>query len=308
MAYSPTQLQLTHVLQQLYRRLGGVVTSVTDGSTTLAIDTKLEDTLGEGNVDDFLNGGTLFVVQDADGSNAAPEGEFSVIEDYDSSTTSITLSDELTAAIATGDKVLYVGADFPVYDIIEVVNDALKYLREVPVPDTSITTAEDQTEYSLPIAVKGKEILDVEIQTVTDDANDNQFIPVEGWKVIPAAAGSAPVLVLPQLPAGYTIRVTYLGIHPRVAAFDNPINEYLHPDLVHSCVFAHVIQWKNDSNAIQGSPDNAMLGLEQKAWSQFDRARILHPVMIPPRRIQGLPHWSPVNHRNSTNYPPYYGV
>lgn len=308
MAYSPTQLQLSHVLQQLYRRLGGVMTTATDGSTTLVVDTKLEEALGEGNVDDFVNGGTLIVIEDAGGAGAAPEGEFSVIEDYDSSTQSITLSDTLTAAVNTGDKFMYIGADFPLYDMIEVVNDALKYLGAVPVADTSITTADDKTEYTLPVALKGREILDVEIQTITDDANDNQYYPVDSWKPVPVTAGSSGTLLLPQLPADYTIRVIYMGIHPKVTTFDDYISEYFHPDLVHAVVFAHAIQWKNDTNAVQGSPDNALLGLEQKAWSQFDRARILHPVHVPVRRIQGLPHWSAASLRTSNNYPPYYGV
>jgi hypothetical protein len=73
MAYSSTSLQLTHVLQQIYRRLGAVVTTLTDGANNLAVDTKLADQLGEGNVDDFVNGGTLVVIEDAGGSGAAPE-------------------------------------------------------------------------------------------------------------------------------------------------------------------------------------------------------------------------------------------
>lgn len=308
MTYSPTKLQLTHVLQQLYRRLGGVVTLATDGAPNLAIDTKLEEVLGEGNVDGFLNSGTLIVVQDAGGTGAAPEGEFSPILSYDSTATAITLSNNLTAAIAVGDKVLYAGADFPLYDVIEVVNDALKYLGVIPLPDTSLTTASNQTEYPLPAAITGRDLLDVEVQTVTGNAVNNLFTPVENYRVIPSAVGSSETLVIPQLPAGYTLRLTYGGIHPKVTAYDGNISEYLHPDLVHAAVLAHVVQWKNDNNSVQGSPDNATVALEQKAWSQFDRARILHPVHFPIRRIQGMPHWNTLNNLNGNTFLPYYGV
>jgi hypothetical protein len=307
MSYSSTSLQLTHVLQQIYRRLGAVVTTLTDGSTSLAIDTKLADTLGEGNVDDFVNGGTLIVVEDGGGAGAAPEGEFTRITDYDSTTTAMTLSPALSASLTTDDKAMYIGADFPLYDVIEVVNDALKYLGEVPVPDTSLTTADDQTEYTLPAPIKGKEILNVEVQTNTGDSDNNQFFPVENWQIVPASPGGDAKLVLPQLASGYALRITYRGIHPRVTAFDDYISEYLHPDLVHATAFAHVIQWKNDQNAVQGAPDNSLVGLEQKAWSQFDRARILHPVYFPVRRIQGMPHWNPEGLRH-TKYLPYFGV
>jgi hypothetical protein len=309
MAYDPNKLQLTHVLQQFYRRIGGVVTLATDGSQTIAVDTKLAEQLGEGNVDDFLNGGTLIVIEDAGGSAAAPEGEFSFITDYDSSTTTITVDPALTAAIGEGDRILFVGADFPLYDMVEVVNDALKYLGEVPVPDTSLTTEDDKTEYTLPAAAVGKQLLDMEVQGQLGDSDDNQFVPVENWRIVPPTTpGGTGTLVLPQLPAGYALRLTYLGIHPRVDTFDANISQYFHPDLVHACVFAHAIQWKNDTNAVQGAPDQAMLGLEQKAWSQFDRARIMHPITIPPRRIQGMPHWTPVDVRRNDLLPPYFGA
>jgi len=128
MAYSNTQLQLTHVLQTLYRRLGGKVTTATGGSTTTAIDTKLEAELEEGNTDDIFNGGTLIVLEDAGLAFAAPEGEFSRITDYDAATTTITFSPALTTAPASGDKIVIALPDFPLYDMIEVVNDALRDL------------------------------------------------------------------------------------------------------------------------------------------------------------------------------------
>jgi hypothetical protein len=304
MAYSPNQLQLTHVLQQLYRRLGGVVTLATDGTQSVAVDSKLAEQLGEGNIDDFLNGGTLIVVDTTD--NAAPEGEFSYISDYDSTSMSISLSPDLTDAIEAGDRIMFIGADFPLYDMTEVVNDALKYLGEIPVPDTSITTAAEQTEYTLPAVVVGKQLLDVEVQGQLGDSDNNLFIPVQNWKAVPPASmGGNGTLVLPQLAAGYQVRLTYLGIHPRVEAYDDNISQFLHPDIVHACVFAHAVQWKNDQNAVQGAPDNALIALEQKAWSQFDRARILHPITIAPRRIQGMPHWTPNSINRSALNPPY---
>jgi hypothetical protein len=215
----------------------------------------------------------------------------------------------LSAALAEGDKILYTGSDFPLHDMLEVVNDALRYLGEVPVPDTSITTAEDQTEYTLPAALVGRQLLDVEIQGQTGDADDNQYVPVENFDTLPPAMpGATSTIVLPQMSSGFTVRLTYLGIHPRVTDFDDFISKFIHPELLHSVVFAHAIQWKNDQNAISGGADNALIGLEQKAWSQVDRALRLHPITIPPRRIQGMPHWTPVDLRRTDLLPPYYGV
>lgn len=291
MAYSATQLQLTHVLQRFYRRVGGKTTTATGGTTTTVIDTKLADELGDGNEDDIYNGGTVIVVNDAGGANAAPEGEFSRITDYEASTTTATFSPALTVAPASGDTVIIAPPDFPLYDMIEVVNDALKNLGEIPVPDTSLTTADAQTEYALPIALKGKELLDVLIQTNTDDADNNLFVQIPNWRVMPTNAGSTGILVLPQLASGRTLKIIYRGVHPRVDAYDENISEYLNPDLVHAAVFAHAMQWKNDSSLLSGGADNSTLQLEAKAWSQYDRAKLEHRIEMQPRRVQGFTSW-----------------
>lgn len=291
MTYSATQLQLTHVLQQLYRRLNGKVTLATGGSVSTIVDTKLADELADGNEDDIYNGGTAIVIEDAGGSNAAPEGEFSRITDYVASTTTITVSPSFTAAPGSGDRVLIAPSEFPMYDMIEIVNDALKNLGDIPTLDTSITTADNQTEYTLPVALKSGQLLNVELQGQTTDANDNQYIEIPNWRVIPSSPGSTAVLLLPQLASGYTIRLIYLGKHPRVDAYSDYISEYFHPELVHAAVFAHALQWRNDNDAISGGADQSKLALEQKAWSQYDRARMTHPIDMPKRRVQGFPHW-----------------
>jgi hypothetical protein len=285
MTYSATQLQLTHVLQRFYRRVGGKVTLATGGTTTTVIDTKLADELGDGNEDDFYNGGTVIVIEDAGGSNAAPEGEFSRITDYEASTTTATFSPALTVAPASGDRVLLASPDFPLYDMIEVVNDALEYLGNIPLVDTSITVAGGTVDYTLPIAVKGRRIVDV----VQKDGVD--YYPVSNWKIIPATAGSTETLNIPQLTEGDTLYIHYLGKHPRVDAYDAPISEYFDPDLVHAAVFAHAIQWKNDNGLLTGGVDSAYQAIEQKAWSQLDREILRHPVQLPKGRNQGMPMW-----------------
>lgn len=311
MTYSATQLQLTQVLQQLYRRIGGkttLLTGVTGGSeTTTAIDTKLARDLGNSNRDDYFNGGAFIVIEDAGGSNAAPEGEFTLISDYVATTTLLTLSPALSSGLASGDRVLICTPDFPLYDVIEQVNDALRTLTETPRFDTSITTAANQTEYTLPAAVKGGRILNVEIQGITTDANDNRWRPVprSSWEEWFAAAGSAGVIRLPQFAQDYTIRLTYQKWHPRVDAYDSPIDEFYHPELVHAAVMTQVLQWRNDADRASGVAANPeLVGLEQKAWSQLDRARILHPVSVPQMQVRGFPHWTPGHIRDDDEFKP----
>lgn len=284
MTYNATGFQLTHVLQQLYRSLGAKVTTATGGSTTTTIDTKLSAELEDGNEDDIYNGGTVIVIQDAGGANAAPEGEFARISDYEALSTTLT-HDTLTAAVESGDRVIIAPVDYPLQDVIEVVNDALKYLGVIPVPDTSITSASEVN--TLPIAAKGRDFIDVEFLPTGEVA----YRSVRNWDVVPSAPGSTAQLILPPEYKGFPIRITYVGFHPKVKAFDDNISEYYHPTLVHQSVFAHVVQWRNNANSTSGGADPAMLSLEQKAWSQLDRAMMLYPVDLPKRRSQGMPHW-----------------
>lgn len=289
MSYDANQLQLTHVLQRLLR-LGGKVTTATGGGTTTVIDTKLTDELGDSNEDDIYNSGTIIVISDAGGSNAAPEGEFSRITDYVASSTTLTMG-ALTVGVASGDTVLIGSPEFPLPEMIETVNEALSMLGVIPVVDTSITTTANQTEHTLPLAMKGRSILSIDLQGITSDADNNRYSPIPNWKIVNAAGGSTGLLVLPQFATGYTIRVTYLGNHPRVSAYADYINEYLQPELVHAAVLAKAIEWRNNENALQGGQDDSMLALEQKAWSLFDRALIKHPIDLPLARVQGFPHW-----------------
>lgn len=291
MTYSATQLQLTQVLQQLYRRLGGKVTLATNGSTTTVVDTKLADELADSNEDDIFNGGTVIVLEDTAG--AAPEGEFSRVTDYVASTTTLTFSPALTAAPGSGDRVIIAPPDFPLYDMIEVTNDSLKYLTRVPRYDTSITTAANQTEYTLPVALKGRQLLGIEIQGILTDANDNRWqpLPRARWRIGYAAAGSTGTLILPQLASGYTVRVAYMAEHARVDAYDDPIDEHLDRNLVHACIFAHALQWKNDRDALSGGADQSTLALEQKAWSLLDREIVRNRPQLMPQNLAGAPHW-----------------
>jgi hypothetical protein len=292
-AYSQSQLQLTHVLARFYQQVGGKVTLATGGSTTTIIDTKLAADLEDGNIDDIFNGGVAIVVKDAGGAAAAPEGEFSRITDYVASTTTVTFSPAMTVAPASGDRVLIAPPDFPIYDVIEQINNALSMLGNIPRPDTSIASADNQTEYTLPVALKGRQLLNVEYQGITTDANDNRWQSIPNWRLVDAIPGTAGTIILPQLVSGRTVRLWYLGEHPRVEAYDDPISEYFDKELVHAAVMLAVLEWRNDADRAAGvAADEQLVALEQKAWQKFDRMLVKHPVTLPQRRIQGFPHWS----------------
>jgi hypothetical protein len=288
MAYSATQFQLTHLLQRVFRRLKVArMSTATGGTATTIVDTKLVDYLGDSNEDDYLNNWTVIVVRDAGGAAADPEGKFERVSDYDDGGTITTAT--LTTAVAAGDTYMYISPDFPLFDMIEVVNDALISLGNIVAVDTSLTSAANQTEYSLPVALKGNQLLNVEVQGITTDSNDNRYVPVPNWKIVPAAPGSAATLVLPQLTSGYTIRISYLGLHPRVSAYADYISEYIHPEVAVSACVAHALQWYNTQ---RGGADKFWLQREDRAWNQLDIIKQTYPIVLPAGQVQGFPHWS----------------
>jgi hypothetical protein len=287
MAYDPNAFQLTHLLQKVYRRLKGTRTSTaTGGSTTTIVDTKLAEYLADSNEDDILNGGSAIIIKDAAGLGAAPEGEFSRISDYDDNGT-ITVS-TLSAAPAAGDAYMYISPDFPLFDMLELVNDALVYLGRIPKVYSSLTTAANQTEYTLPVALKGVDLADIEIQGVTTDADDNRYSPISGWKITPALPGTAGILTLPQFAQDYILRIGYPGVHPRVSIFSDYISEYIHPELATASLRAHALQWYND----QRGGDELMKQKEDRAWNQLDIAKATYPIKNIIARVNGFPHWS----------------
>lgn len=286
MAYSQTNNQLTHLLQGAYRRLKVARTSTaTGGSTTTIEDTKLLEYLAESNEDDILNGGTAIIVRDAAGAGAAPEGKFERITDYDDG--GIITVATLGTAVASGDTYMYVTRDFPIYDMLEVVNDALRFLGRIPRVDTSLTSASNQTEYTLPVALKGSKITKVELQGVTSDSNDNRYVLVSNWRVVDSDPGSTAILVLPQVQAGYVIRISYSGYHPRVSLYDDYISEHIHPELAVCSVVAHALQWYNSQRS---GADEYWKQREDRAWNQLDIAKVTYPIRLPVRQISGFPH------------------
>lgn len=286
MAYSATDFQLTHLLQQGFRKLRNTrISTATGGSTTTIVDSKLIDYLGDSNEDDILNGGTVILIKDTGGAGAAPEGEIRYISDYTSETGTITF-EAMTAAPAASDTYMLVSRDFPLYDMLEVVNDALAYLGQVaPTPDTSLTTVVSQTEYTLPIAMQGAQILDV---TYQDSGNDRN-IPVDGWKLKPATAGSTGILVIPDIGASRTLEVTYLATHPKVSAYSDYISKAVYPDVAVRSFVAHAWEWLNHNS---GSADDLSRQTEDRAWNQLDIALTKNRLNLPMRRIIGAPHWT----------------
>jgi len=240
------------------------------GSTTVFTDSTLSLTTNG------LAGGSLFVLTDAGGANAAPEGEVGRIASNTSTT--ITLTSALTTALADGDVVGWTTKEYKYESLLYMMNVALKDIGRIGIQDTSITTANSQTEYTLPTAIKQGEIRGVYIQLQTSDANDNRWWAIRDWRIIPATAGNTATLVLDQFSSGYNILIEYIGIHPDITAFSDSVHESIHPELARSAL-QYIMATRRAEQAI--GTQKGFNQLYNKAASEYEAAKKAYPVWLP---------------------------
>jgi hypothetical protein len=120
------------------------------------------------------------------------------------------------------------------HTIISKINQALLDVGTVAVTDTTtITTAANQTEHSLPVAA-AMDMRQVWIQTLTTDSNDNQWVQLYDWTVQKSStAGTADLLIFgTQPPSGYGIKLVYMAMHPEMYTSTAQLNESVPQELV----------------------------------------------------------------------------
>ncbi len=249
----------------------------TGGSTTTVINGKIAERQDRPE-DNYSIDFTAMIIRDAGGASAAPEGEMQRISSYVSSTYTHTVDTAFTVAPASGDYVAIANADIPLREMYRAINNALVKIGEIPLTDSSLTSADSQTEYALPVALKRENLLRVEYQTETNDANDNQWVHISDYDIIPAAPGSTGLLILPQLISGRTIRLTYKGVHPVISTYSSVISEYLHPAVLIPAVTKEVLRWWN---AVNGGGNQYWLQKENEAAQELEMALRKFPIWTP---------------------------
>src|SRR3990167_3649802 len=158
--------------------------TATGGSTTTILDSVERAVATE--VDDLWNGGTAWILYDAGGAGAAPQGEYGYISDFANTGGVITLRTALTTALASGDEYAIANLRYPLQVLIQNINAALGIIEKVD--KTTVVIAADQTEYSLPSDVLS--LKEVWIQA-NDDANDNDWQKLYDWDTEKSATGTA---------------------------------------------------------------------------------------------------------------------
>lgn len=252
---------LSNLLASSLKRIGQMNTTLaTSGTTATAVDTVIDpDNVPD---DDSSRLGFLIVTRDAGGASAAPEGEFSQITGFNSSTNTWTFSPVMTAAIAAGDQFAYSNPQFRLQDMIQLANESLTTLGKMPLADTSLTTLATTSEYDIPVALKGNAPTRVDIQGRLSASADNQWITYHNWDWVPTVGGAVGKLILREvLPIGYKIRIWYEDVHPRVNAFSDQINERISPELAIRSFVLSIRNWQVEQD------DGSDQSLQQK-WNK----------------------------------------
>ena len=250
----------------------------TGGSTTTIADSALSGTYD----DDSFKGGLVFIHSTTDG--AAPQNEFSVISTFVDSTGTFTVDTALSAAVGAGDFYAVADPQYKKASVMRVVNDALRNFGIISLVDVSLTTAYNQLEYTLPLAIKTFPIDRIEIGNTADGWGE-----LTDWYVVPASAGSQATLIFNTQPAydkttpgNCTLRIWYRDYHPALDTYDDKISETI-PDkrVIDECRLA-LHEWMMEKNSDLSDEAMQRLGILQRKQAE---SKVEQRINVPARRI-----------------------
>lgn len=278
----------TNLVQNILTELGQVapldIFDATGGSATTFVNSNFANYDNPPEQDVYKNY-LAIVVRDSAGAGASPEGKWSVVSAYADDTWTGTIA-TVTDAIASGDTIMLAKQDkFPLPQIIRSINRGLEFLGDLPAnADTTLTTAANQTEYSIPVAAK-RGLKQIWIQGRTNDANDNQWYEVHDRRNDPAVGGTANLVYIPQYPSGRTIRLIYDGAHPVISAYSDAISEYVHPKVATCSAILKLLEWYNRRDENQDAQSYFL-------WLENQYRTIYLPLALAENPIK-RPHRSP---------------
>lgn len=188
---------------QLANRLKVLRTSTaTGGTTTTLVDTKRTESI------DAFNKGTIWLITDAGGASAAPEGEWSRVSDWALIGTTATMA-AMTVAPASGDTYGIATGEYPLDMLIGAINDELVKHKVVRYDRTSLDVIASTSEYTLPTGIRQDNLLNVYEETDTD-TSDSKPVALN-FEVQTAAVGSQHKLVIESrnITAGNDLMLEY---------------------------------------------------------------------------------------------------
>lgn len=270
-----TDFTLSELLQGAYSELGMAnISKATGGTTTTVVDTTLSGKYRGS----LWKDGAIFVVRDAGGANAAPEGEYERISAYVNNTTTFTVDSAFSAALASGDVYMYVDNTYPLQQMIQLANEGLRSLDMLDLTDiTTITMADEQKEYAGAVAWKRSKPLKI-YRATDDDTNSYDWEEITDWDYDSADAGSTPLIIFKQqYPTTYTtVKIKYRDLHPKVFDYDDTIREEVHPEVAKWATVVKALRWRFGS---EGGGDETVIEQINEAKDALQRALNRHEVV-----------------------------
>lgn len=258
---------LFDVLVQAGRNLDALIEGLaTGGSTSTIADTFLTSL---GYQDDHFNGGTAFLIRDAGGASAAPQGESRLVSDFANTGGVVTVTPVFSAEPAAGDNYGVMANRFPKYQLISKVNESLQEMGDIPTVDiSSITTASADQEYAVPVAAK-RDLRQVWIARST--AAPYRWEPIQQYTVEGAGANSVGNLLFPfQPPAGFLLKLVYMAPHPYVQADTDKISDFVGLDWLSLAASVKAATWRMQQ---AGADEEDLTALANNLMSREARAR-----------------------------------
>lgn len=249
----------SHLVQNILRELGQVELlhqfDATGGSAITFVNNNFNNFETPPDQDAFKNY-LAIVVRDAGGASASPENKWAVCSAYDDSTWTGTIA-TVTDAIASGDTIMLAKQDkYPLPHILNAINQGLESLGDIPNnKNTSLTTVSSQLVYDIPVGVKrGLKRVEVEI-------DNDYWVEATDARVELSGTNTASKLYLPEYDSGLSIGLVYDGVHTKISAYNDVINEYVHPRVATCVSIIKLLEWFNRRDASQ-DPQSYDLWLE----------------------------------------------
>jgi len=178
------------------------VSTATGGSTSNLTDTKRTEK------DDTYNGGTVWLITDAGGESAAPEGEWPVITDFENTGGVITAT--FTVAPVNTDTYGIAAGRYPLDVLKSAINNEIIKYKQPRYDRTSLDIASGQSEYTLPAGITGDNLVNVYEET-SATATDSKPELLNFW-VQEAATGTQHTVVIDteKTTAGNDLTLEYM--------------------------------------------------------------------------------------------------
>lgn len=280
-------MNLSELTYRTARALGIVeISKATGGSTTTIVDT-----VGRKEADNYWVGtgnktSTVWIIQDAGGAGAAPEGEMGIVTGYTLTTpaSTITFSPAMSVAVAASDVYAIAKKRYPKHILIQMINQALSDLGTIPYTDiTTLTSGSPRTEYTIPVDAN-MDLRGVYVQGDASTTNSNDWIALP-YSIVHGDIGEGNTVILPPLVDGRVIMLVYMRVHPVLLEWDDIMSELVHPDRVIYNAALKCLRWWQARTA---STSPALMQQIRDLELEASRSAVTNPIRVPKRHSKYL--------------------